>query len=224
MHAVEDGTSSDKKTPGGTVDLLEELVPSGDLLPSVSRSKRWRLSSRRPSGAIPRSREWHSLLAAFSWIAGVGEPEHRRGLVSRRRGLVRASGADPVVGEEDVLARVDARHMAGDAIAAGLDGARSAGGGRLAGGPGVRVGRLRRGTGTGAARGVTRQADRQIRRAVGRGPRVGIVAGDATERAAALAKAAGLEDPDRLEPGQEGIVGPDLAGMRPGRMAMAGAA
>ena len=47
---------------------------------------------------------------------------------------------------------------------------------------------------------------------------MGIVAGDATERAAALAKATGLEDPDRLEPGQVGIVGPDLAGIGPGRM------
>jgi hypothetical protein len=111
-----------------------------------------------------------------------------------------------VVGEGDVLARIDPRHVAVDAIAAGLDGARLAGGGRLVEGP-------RRGAG--AARGVARQADRQVRRAIGRSPRVGIMAGDATEPAAALSEATRLEEPDGLESGQVGIVGPDLAGMSP---------
>ena len=127
-----------------------------------------------------------------------------------------------MIGEEDVLARINAWHMALDTIAAGLDGARTAGGGRLVEWPDERVWQMWRETG--AARDVARQADRQIRGAVGRGPRVGIVAGDTAERALALAKAAGLEDPDGLESGQLGIVGPDLTGMRPGRMTMAGAA
>ena len=143
--------------------------------------------------------------------------EIRRGTAKRRRRFARASDADPVVGEEDVLARVDAGHVAVDAIAARLDGAGSAGGGPRGSGSAAR--RRRR-----AAAGVARQADRQIRRAVGGGPRVRIVAGHATQRAAALAEAAGLEDSDRLETGQVGIVGPDLAGMGPGRMTMAGAA
>jgi hypothetical protein len=38
MHAAEDETSSDRKTPGWTVILLEEPDPSGDFLPNVIRA------------------------------------------------------------------------------------------------------------------------------------------------------------------------------------------
>ena len=148
-----------------------------------------------------------------SWSGGVEEAEIRRSPAWRRHLFARTSRSDPVVGEEDVLAGIDARHMAMDAIAAGLHWARGASDGRLVEGWGERVGRPWRGAR--AARRVARQADRHIRRAVGRGPRVGIVAGDATEGAAALAEAAGLEDPHGLESGQVRIVGPDLAGMSP---------
>ena len=96
------------------------------------------------------------------------------------------------------------RHVAVDAIAAWLNGA---------GGAGDR-----------AAAGVAGQADREIRGPVRRGRCVGIVAGHATERTAALAKTPGLEDSDRLESGQKRIVGSDLVGPIPGRMTMAGAA
>ncbi len=53
---------------------------------------------------------------------------------------------------------------------------------------------------------------------------MGIVARDATEGAITLTEAPGLEDPHRLESGEVGVVGPDLAGMSLGRMTVARAA
>ena len=104
-----------------------------------------------------------------------------------------------MVGEQDVLARVDARHVTVDAITARRHRAGSAGRRRAIVGLGVRV--IRLGRGAGVAAGMAGKADCEIRSAVGRCPRVGIVAGHATERAAALAKTPGLEDSDRLETG-----------------------
>ncbi len=53
---------------------------------------------------------------------------------------------------------------------------------------------------------------------------MGIVAGDATEGATALAEAAGLDDPHRLEPGEVGVVGAEFVGFIHGGMPVTGPA
>ena len=79
-----------------------------------------------------------------SWSGGVEEAEIRPRPAWRRRRFVRTSGSDPVVGEEDVLPRVDAGHMAIDAIAAWRDRAGTGGDGRVLAGPGLGVLTVRR--------------------------------------------------------------------------------
>ena len=74
--------------------------------------------------------------------------------------MVGVTDANPVIGEEHVLARVDARHVALDAIPARPDGAGDGGG------PGA-VARARE---CGSAAGVAGQAGRVIGGAVGGRP------------------------------------------------------
>src|SRR5262249_38787493 len=111
------------------------------------------------------------------------------------------ANANPVVGEEDALAGVDPRHVAVDASLPGSHGTE-----RLRPSP------------------VAAQAGGLVAGAIGRGPAMGVVTGDATEAALAPGVALRLHQSHRLEPGQPGLVAADHLGGKDRRVAVALAA